>query len=193
VNISLEKRMDEIERKLEEGAANGNSVNTDTKSYASVVIGHTISELNDREERSRNVVIVGLTESTSTDTEERKRHDREAAMDVFRQIGSSLEAGDIERVFRTGKQQDRPRLMVVGLSSTEKRTEILKKTKQSTNLRGIKVRPDLTKAEREQEKTFFMKLDEAKKSNPGMGFRVYGPPGQRKFVKTTVQMTTQTT
>ena len=175
LNTEFERRIKKLEQNAGTGAA---------PTYASVV-KRTVTELAAREVRETNVVINGLPESTVIDRAERMSDEKRSALGVLQHLNPGLSDDDISSVFRTGKKrEDRPRLAIVKLRNAEIRADILRKARQSQEsiAGGIKVRPDLTKTEREQENEFFGRLKEAKEANPDKVFRVMGPPGNRRFV-----------
>ena len=76
--------------------------------------------------------------------------------------------------------------MLVSFESTESKRELFRNIKKLKNedLGNIRISNDLTKAERDQEKT--LKEEAIRKSNSESGefiYRVRGPPWNRKIVK----------
>ena len=114
-----------------------------------------------REEREANLVIRGMAESKAESSEDRKREDRDLAYDTLKNLDEYLKLDDILQIFRTGRKHDaHPRLTIVKLNSVAKRNNILKNARLNTGPNGCKVRPDLTKAERDDDESFFKKLRE---------------------------------
>ena len=70
--------------------------------------------------------------------------------------------------------------MSVRLSSLDVRDTVLRR---GSAVPGVRVRPDLSREERDHEEQFFRQLGEKKEKNPGKIYRVKGPPGRRYFVE----------
>ena len=143
-----------------------------------------MSEIASREERESNVVISGVVESNANTSDKRQEEDRAKVLNILKHVDHRLNAEDIRVTYRTGKKRDdRARLTVVKLSSSKLRNDILKNTRGTSIPENCKIRPDLTKAEREDEISFFKRLADCKEAKPNSDFRVVGPPGHRRLME----------
>ena len=103
------------------------------------------NEVEQRQNRSKNVIIFGLQEISSGTIRDKRNHDT----DQVKKIATTLGVGDVEvhSCSRIGRlRNDGPRLLKVRFSNTDVRTEILR---HSRNLKGSKfdrvfIKPDLT-------------------------------------------------
>ena len=181
---SIEKRLLELESKKPAWADVAARATVANASSCATIVKRTVTEISSREERESNIVISGLIESKAGTSEERQDEDRKNALITLKSIDTKVNAENIRCIFRTGKKRDdNARLTIVKLNSPELRNNILKNVRHSTIPNGCKVRPDLTKVEREDEDAFFKRLAEVKAEKPDKDFRVVGPPGHRRYIE----------
>ena len=108
-------------------------------------------EMQDKEKRKLNVVVHNLKEGMGQSHAERGQRDSEMFEKMVRD-GLKLTA-HTSRTFRVGRQEgDKPRLLVVTLSSMTEKIEILKSAAslRDTDWGNIYITPDLTWKEREK-------------------------------------------
>ena len=185
IQEELKNRLSDLESRLENtlDTTRPLTVEDNVQSYASVV-KKTVTEISEREERGSNVVIRGLPESSADARQDRFTEDKNNAIAVLQHLNPQITGEDVLNIFRTGKKlEDRPRLAIVKLRNADIRSDVLLNARRGKTPipGGIKVRPDLTKAERADEDDFFTKLAEAKAANPNADFHVTGPPGSRRY------------
>ena len=126
-------------------------------------------EMNEREERSGNIVVYGIKESEEVDAEERKRQDEAKIKNMITAVGVVTKGAD-EVKFRAGKKSEennRPRPMIVKVEDEETREKILDNAPRLAKKDGwtdVFISPDMTWKQREESKKEEAKLrDEALK------------------------------
>ena len=90
---------------------------------------------------------------------EKSKTRKDSIIDTFRHLCPEVEESSIRSFFRVGKaQKDKPRLIVVKLSDAKVRSELIAKSRNTPIPGNIKIRVDLTRTEREEERKFFKNL-----------------------------------
>ena len=116
-----------------------------------------MEEKEEKEKRSNNIVIWNLPESTEEDTKLKKKEDLSNAAKLLSQI-VDIEEGDLTESLRIGrKTENKPRLLKLTVASQEQKKQIIanarKINKPNTVPKDrIYINPDMTPAERDQEK-----------------------------------------
>lgn len=162
------KRLEAIEEGLK-------SARTVTPTPNAEVVTNVYREVrktfDERAQRRCNLVVRDLPESQAEGSDVRKEEDTFGAI---RALGVSDD--DVQSTFRAGKKRndEKPRPLIVRLKSVELRDRLLRHGRD-----GVRLGPDLCKKDRDFETEFFKDLEEKKKEQPGLVFRVKGPPGAR--------------
>jgi hypothetical protein len=114
------------------------------------VANATISEMNEREKRKKNVIIHGVTESARENLTDKRADDDAKIKEIFKTVGKE----DVEPIyFRRLRSKDtsRPGPILVELSDAAIRNPLLlaaKKLRESESHKSVFISPDLTEAER---------------------------------------------
>ena len=152
-------------------------------------------EMEEREERSQNLVFYGLEEGNGT-TEERVEGDKKKVEEVMKEIGVE---GEVEIKFRAGRKGEepnpRPRPLIVKFKSEECREKTLRdarKLSRSENMKTVFIATDMTWAQREEARKMEKEIreeaerknEEAKKEGKNGRWIVVGPRGRRRLVWT---------
>ena len=156
------------------------------------------NEMKEREERGVNIVLYGVEESKEEDPQKWRQHDKEKVEGVARQVGVELR-GEVEVKFRAGKKGEanggaRPRPMIVRVSDDETRENLFRNArmlKRSDEWKAVYISPDLTWAQREEERKVEKRLkeeaeektEEAKKDGRTEKFIVVGQRGRRRIIR----------
>lgn len=117
------------------------------------VANATISELNERKKRRKNVIIYGIPESDKNILAEKKAEDEQKIKEVLQFI----EKSDVKPVYTRrlkSKDQSKPGPIIVELSNDSERNPLLlaaKKLRSSERYEKIYISPDLTEAQRKEE------------------------------------------
>lgn len=129
----LEARVSDIEK----------STSANTKQPAALET-ELLTELNERQIRSRNVLLFNLPESESEDIEDRKNDDAKSAYEVLSKLGKDCK---ILRNFRLGVKKDRQiRPLKLVLESSDEALSILKC--RNVYQGPVKIKGDLTMKQR---------------------------------------------
>jgi hypothetical protein len=174
-NVELEKV---IEKKFKEcveevQSENRSGLANNVKSWATVaksgvkqpveqliVVNAAINEAKDRERRKKNVLVFGLNESTQVIEVEKQVDDKKRVENIIRQTGASATVTFIKR-FKS--KTERPGPVLVGLSEAADRNPLLLKAKNLRNIeefKNIYIAPDLTDAERMEDRNLRKRRDE---------------------------------
>jgi hypothetical protein len=115
------------------------------------VANATISELQEREKRKKNVIIYGVPESTSLNLTDKKAEDETK----IKLILTAIDKSDVSPVYSRrlkSKDSSKPGPLLVELSDTSLRNPVLlaaKKLRENDNYKSVYISPDLTEAERQ--------------------------------------------
>ena len=213
----LEKKVDGVKADVEEvktglqtAATERKEIQEKTASLGAKIASNTnnvkaasMNEAEQRDKKRKNVVLYGVPESTSPTTSERIAHDKEELTKVLNIIGASepIKQDGALRMYRSGKKvssQDEaeagsdspgpgPRPLVVELKSEEQREELLSKSRVLRE-DDDRMKPDLTKMQRDKDKALRTEVDDLNKAKPrddqgNFHWRIAGPPGQLRKVK----------
>lgn len=148
-------------KKLFADVVKGKDVRNDqTKTFTSEDIQKCFekfqTEKDEQEKRKCNIVVSNMPESEASTGEERKREDITKLVDVIKdELRLNIR---VENAFRAGKKQEnRPRILIVTLSSEASKWDVLKTAKllresEDEVVRNIYINKDLSVQEREQQK-----------------------------------------
>ena len=161
---------------------------SNTNNVKAAVMHEADQRLNNR----KKVVLYGVTESSAANASDRIRHDKQELSKVLSIIGASEEIQEdgALRVTRVGKSDPtNPRPLRVELKSEIQRDELLDKARiLRDDDHSVRMKPDLTKMQRDQDKALRKEVDDLNKAKPSDGdgpfhWRVGGPPGQLRKTK----------
>lgn len=161
---------------------NSSTTSTDDKTQNNPLIDIT-KELDDRENRKRNVVWFGIPESNAEEPEERKQADLRYVKKIGQQV---YDMNTSDKIFLTARRlgrfdknkPNRKRPLLTTLDTAERADYVIRNAKnfgldknKNYKDKNISVKKDMTKAEQEQVKRLlalrFQKRQETKKNNSG--------------------------
>ena len=155
-------------------------------------------EMQEREERSQNVVLYGLEEPAAEEAEERRREEKEKVDDVIRKLDVTV-TGAVEVQFRAGRKGEepltKPRPLIIKVTDDETREKIHKNARRLSQVpeyRRVFIAQDLTWAQREEGRKIERELrEEAERKTAEAAaqgkrgkFLVVGQRGRRRLVWT---------
>lgn len=184
-NEELERRMENMEKNSDR-----DKIMTDIRDSQAV-------EDAEKEARKANVVFYQFKEpdESITSGKERKNKDKEELEKIFQDIDIDVDIEeDIKFWFRSGQRtegQDKPRPLILGFKSEDKKRELMNKAKnlaKSVEFITVSIAHDLTKRQREADTEL---LNTAERRNREMDdeerknyeWKVLGPKGQRRLVR----------
>ena len=136
-------------------------VKSSTATKADTEQSDILSEMKDRDERKCNIIIHGMKESDATEKEEVHQHENDQLRDIFHGMQTDVEQAldDIRFKSRLGsKQPGKHRPFLVKFHDCRAREQVMRKAKDAPA--GIRMKPDLTKKERDEDEKFKRSLDE---------------------------------
>jgi hypothetical protein len=147
-------------------------------------------EMKDREERKCNVIINGMKESAATEKEQVYAEENQLLNNLFNdmQMDAGSTSEKIKFKTRLGpKQPGKSRPFLVKFRDHGTRDSVLRKASKLP-VGGARIKPDLTKKQREEDEKFKRKLDEDNEAEPtdesgDFRWKVAGPPGNLRKVK----------
>ena len=147
-------------------------------------------EMKDREERKFNIIINGLKESAATEKEEVYAEENQLLNNLFNdmQIDAGGTSEKIKFKTRLGpKQPGKSRPFLVKFRDHRTRDNVLRNASKLP-VGSARIKPDLTKKQREEDEMFKKKLDEDNDAEPtdesgDFRWKVAGPPGNLRKVK----------
>jgi len=121
---------------------------------------NVVDEYLDRERRKLNLIIYGLPEVSVPTGSERKSADLDGIQELVR---SEFNINNLEtsKCFRLGRQGNKLRPLLITLSDSSVRRQILRNAKNlrnSSKYKNVFISPDLTPQEREASKTLHTEL-----------------------------------
>ena len=166
----MDKRMDEMEKKSEKVKENLVDVGKEVTSGMSEAKEEAKKEMKEEmrvmEEKSSNIVLYGVKESEEGDAEKRQEADNEKVKEMAAHVGVDLK-GEVSVKWRCGRRSDdpisKPRPMIVKVADDETRENLLGNARKLSGVQGWKrvfISPDLTYAQREEERKEQKKLKE---------------------------------
>lgn len=136
-NSTTEKKIEFLEPSLQQINCTNLAVTSTTKSHEEVII-----ELNERNERSKNILISGIPELISTDPKERLEYDKSTVRNTLQTIYT--DCPEPEKIFRIGKYYpDKKRIIKVCFESKNTAKQILR-NKSNLKNNEIKIFSDQT-------------------------------------------------
>ena len=149
-----------------------------------------LSEMKDREDRKCNIIIHGMIEPTATEKEEVHRMENDSLRSIFQEMQTDTEQALNAIKFKSrlgAKQPGKHRPFLVKFHDRRVQQQVMQKTMNAPE--GIRIKPDLTKKQREEDDKFKRSLDEENQSEPkddsgDFRWKLAGPPGNLRKVKT---------
>ena len=147
-------------------------------------------EMKDREDRKYNVIVNGLRESNATVVEEVRAEENELLNKLFNDMQIDGESTSASIKFKTrlgAKQPGKNRPFLLKFRDRRTRENVLRNASRLPST-GVRVKPDLTKEERDEDDKFKRILDEENNAEPkdesgDFRWKVAGPPGNLRKVK----------
>ena len=154
------------------------------------VSSDVFSEIKDREERKLNVIVLGVKESEETDKGAIHAEENDLLDKLFTDMEIQLASASESIKFKArlgSKEPNKRRPFLLKFHDVRVRNSVLRNAgKISTP--GVRIKPDLTKRQREDDEVFKQKIDEENRANPSdesgdYRWKIAGPPGNLRKVK----------
>ena len=165
------------------------SPNSQKKIIEETVIKHMTAE-KDKGNRKENMMVFQMKEPNSKLKAEIDAQDKASFLDICRQIlGVEIKAEDIVNSQRLGKYEEgKNRPVMMKLSTSELKPQIYQNMRKlrdfnEKNNESISITDDLTKEERERDKTLRQRAKQMSEESGLQVYRVRGPPWDRKIIK----------
>ena len=152
-------------------------------------VASVTAELNDRNERRKNIVLHNVKEPNTNVKDERMKADKELFMKICNDtLEADLKTEDIVKTSRFGeKTEDKPRPLWIALRNEDIKKKVFGKLAklQGSEYDDISFGHDMTKLEREQKNKLTAEAKDLEKADKEGKFRyrVRGPPWDMKVVK----------
>ena len=196
----VRKDVDNVSAGLESAAVERKEMKEKTESLEAKIASNTnnvkaatMNEAEQRMKRRKNVLLFGVPESTAATPAERISHDKAELGKVLDIVNASekIKEDGAKRVTRVGKATPgNPRPLRVELKSEDQREELLEKSRilREDDEQPVKMKPDLTKMQQDQDKALRKEVDDLNKEKPRdddgpFYWRIGGPPGELRKVK----------
>ncbi|XP_065665615.1 uncharacterized protein LOC136087036 [Hydra vulgaris] len=150
-------------KKLDSRASESSAKNAKKPADQLAVANATISELNERERRKKNVIIYGIPESEMEFLTDKKADDSKIIKEIFNEIGKSSVSPVYARRLKF-KDTIKPGPIIVELSDVSLRNPLLlaaKHLREKEGYKSICISPDLTEAQRSLDYDLRKKRNEA--------------------------------
>ena len=186
---SLQEQQENTDNELVQLRKDLKEVKNSAASKADTEQSDLLTEMKDREERKCNIIIHGMVEPDVTEKEEVHRLENDELRSIFQEMQADAERvlNSIKFKSRLGaKQPGKQRPFLVKFHDRRVQEEVMRKTKNSPD--GIRIKPDLTKKQRDEDEKFKRSLDEENQSEPkddsgDFRWKLAGPPGNLRKVK----------
>ena len=169
-----------------------NKIRESVDSKSSSVSAEVLAEMKDRDERKNNaviIVIIGIKESSSDDKAQVHADENEILTQLFSDMGLNPDtSANIKFKTRLGaKEAGKQRPFLLKFHDVRVRNDVLRNAKKIATP-GVRIKPDLTKKQREEDDLFKKSVDEENKSKPkddsgDFRWKLSGPPGNLRKVK----------
>ena len=182
---SSEEKVTKLRSDFDEFKGKFNNVSTPDEEKVSV-----LTEIKDRDERKFNLIVNGVKESNATEKPEVQQEENELLNQLFSdmQMNAETTSDNIQFKTRLGtKQAGRNRPFLLKFRDQRTRNDVLRNARKVLES-GIRVRPDLTKLQRQEDEKFRKTVDEENSVNPEddsgeYRWKVAGPPGNLRKIK----------
>lgn len=149
-----------------------------------------LAEIKDRDERKFNVIVNGVKESNETEKTEVQNEENRLLNQLFSdmQMNADTTSDNIQFKTRLGtKQAGRNRPFLLKFRDQRTRNDVLRNARKVLES-GIRIRPDLTKLQRQEDEKFRKTVDDENSVNPEDNsgeyrWKVAGPPGNLRKIK----------
>ena len=97
-------------------------------------------------EKENNIILTGLKESESEDADDKMNDDHDTAAAILAELGNTV-TGTIKKIYRRGRNSNRPRPLVVKLANKDERNTAIRNAKLLRNVteyKNVYVNKDLT-------------------------------------------------
>ena len=149
-----------------------------------------LTEMKDREDRKHNVIVNGLKESSATEKDAVHAEENALLDKVFTdmQMDATTTSTNIHFKTRLGaKQPGKQRPYLLKFRDQRTRDDVLRNAKKVL-ASGVRIKPDLTKIQREEDAKFKKTIDEENNAKPEdesgeYRWKVAGPPGNLRKLK----------
>ena len=175
----------------------GNPVSPGTQLRQTVA--SVTAELKSREGKRRNMVLYNLEEpKVNNDRAKREKGDREKMIEIASGVLGikNMEEKEMIQVARLGTQTNRPRPLMIELTTEARKNQIFSKLVRlrQTEYKHLSFTHDMTKLERDQQRKLVGEAKKREKEDGGKNrFRVRGPPWDLKVVMLEKKEETTTT
>ena len=152
-----------------------------------------LAEMKDREERKLNVIINGVKESTASEKDQVQEEENNMLNELITNMQLDVAPTTEKIKFKTRlgpKKAGMQRPFLVKFRDQGTRDKVIRNAQKITTP-GIRIRPDLTKRQREEDEKFKRNVDaenrtdtELKDEAGDFRWKVAGPPGNLRKVKT---------
>ena len=149
-----------------------------------------LAEIKDRDERKFNVIVNGVKESNETEKTEVQNEENRLLNQLFSdmQMNADTTSDNIQFKTRLGtKQAGRNRPFLLKFRDQRTRNDVLRNARKVLES-GIRIRPDLTKLQGQEDEKFRKTVDDENSVNPEDNsgeyrWKVAGPPGNLRKIK----------
>ena len=164
IQDQTDKRMKDLEKRLDKYEKNNAAIKVDEKIKEKVVnIEQANTEKILMEKKQNNLVYFNIPECDSSDPKERIEEDRRVFIEINGFTEETFDGGPILDMFRVGKKSEegKHRPLIVKFENSEKKNEYLKKNTELKNADGTKiyVNPDLTPKQRAERKQLVLDMN----------------------------------
>lgn len=128
-----------------------------------VLFEPTISEMQERERRSVNVLVFGVNESDLTNKEECQRHDKEKAKDIILKVKNDVQMDSVKCTRLGAPSEGKIRPLKLTFSTKEEALQIVR-LKSKLNVTGVYIKYDQTPSQREYLKKIIQELEQRKQN-----------------------------
>ena len=157
---------------------------------SSTVSSTVLSEMKDREDRKHNIIVNGMNESSATEKEDVIAEENNILRKLFDKMEIDAKATSENIKFKTRlgtKEPGKQRAFLVKFHDVRVRDDVLRNGKKVSES-GVRIKPDLTKIEREEDVKFRKMIDEENENDPkddsgDYRWKIAGPPGNLRKVK----------
>ena len=159
---------------------------------SNAVSAEVSAEMKDCEDRKHNILLIGMKESTAAEKAEVLAEENGFLGQMFQDMGMDPAdtSTNIKFKARLGHKElgKPPRPFLLKFRSVNVRDKVLQNAKKIKDSSSIRIKPDLTKKEREEDEKFKKAIDEENKTEPKdeMGdfrWKLAGPPGNLRKIK----------
>ena len=148
-----------------------------------------LAEIKDREERKHSVIVLGIKESAATEKTQIHADENQILDKMFSDMAiPTLSSDNLKFKARLGsKEPGKQRPFLLKFHDVRVRDGVLRNSSKIT-IPGVRVKPDLTKKQREEDERFKQSVDDENRSKPSdesgdYRWKIAGPPGNLRKVK----------